>query len=154
MTSNIKKNRFKFVTDDEMYSLEVDIIGANTPDVTLNSININAYGGDLFKRSGDSIEFGELTLKVRLDEEMSNYQLFLDWIYSIHNPVTSKQEELPKQASLLIYAVNGKVLKEYYFWNIRPINLSGIEFLTNTDEDFELFDITFDFDRFELRSVD
>lgn len=121
---------------------------------------------------GDHIDFSNLTITFRVDEEMRNYKELFDWIValgfpenfqqysaiapnrgrfggSITNPVAGTG--IYSDASLMILNSVKAPIVEYTFKNLYPISLSDIQFDTR-DSDVNYVDVTatFAYELFKL----
>jgi len=106
---------------------------------------------------GDKMEFGQLGVTALIDEDMFSYKEIYDWIQSnaTTNFVSATDATDATPASVaditvnILNSMNNKT-KEIRYYNAFPIDISGISFASTTEEQFLTFDITFQFDQFEL----
>ena len=152
MRNNAQKNRFQMLFTDELYNLQSDIFKVNLPGISLSSFEVTGYGGITYKQSGDTYDYGQLRITLRLYDDLSNMEKFQDWMHELLDPETGDSNEKSIQGTLQIYGSSGKVIKEVDFQNLRPVDIVEIDFESNTTEvDFELFEVTFDLDRWNFR---
>ncbi len=103
--------------------------------------------------AGDHLEFSELELTYRVDEDLTNYLEVYNWIrglafpesYAEYSALANKPlasgEGLKSDASLII-TTNGKSPNfECVFEDVFPVSLSNIDFLT-TDETVNYIEAT------------
>jgi hypothetical protein len=105
---------------------------------------------------GDKIEFGTLGVTALIDEDMVSYKEIYDWMLSNVDGFTAATDATDtKPASTaditvnILNSMNNKT-KEIRYYNAFPTDISGISFASTTAEQFLTFDITFQFDQFEL----
>jgi hypothetical protein len=105
---------------------------------------------------GDKIEFGTLGVTALIDEDMVSYKEIYDWMLSNVEGFTAATDATDtKPASTADITVNvlnsmNNKTKEIRYYNAFPTDISGIAFASTTEEQFLTFNITFQFDQFEL----
>ena len=150
--NNLQKNRFMMIFTDELYNLQNDIYSVTLPSLTLSSVEVNAYGGTKYKKSGDDMDFGQLIISIKIDEDLSNLMKFYGWAFELFNPETGEKKEKTMPGTLQIYGSNDKVIKEIDFVNLRIASIPDVTFESNIQyPDFEVAEIIFDFDRFSIK---
>lgn len=147
----------------EFYTQNVSLPGLNgsfTPISTPFS-NIN--------RHGDKLEYEDLNITVRMDENLRAYKEIHDWLVAITKPQSYQDYRLKTQkqvqteriatsdqliysdASLFVLNSAGNPNIEFRFVDLFPTSLSGIQFTTtNSDTDFATCDITFKYTYFTI----
>lgn len=118
-------------------------------------------------RHGDKLEYEDLTVTIRVDEDLRAYKELHDWLVALTKPISYDQYTLKTQrqsdrltlpedmlysdASVFILNSNGNPNLEFRFVDIFPISLSGIQFnSTATDTDFASCDITFKYTYYDI----
>ena len=105
---------------------------------------------------GDKMEFGTLGVTALIDEDMVSYKEIYDWMQGNVSGFTAATDATDtKPASTADITVNvlnsmNNKTKEIRYYNAFPTDISGIAFASTTEEQFLTFDITFQFDQFEL----
>jgi hypothetical protein len=122
---------------------------------------------------GDHIEFGQLTVTFRVDEDMQNYEELLGWIFATGFPDNFAQYKPMSQsanrggtgtlmsgetqfsdATLMILNSVKQPVVEITFFDMFPIGLSELNFDTKMlDVDYLDATATFVYRKFEIRRV-
>lgn len=153
MNSNLIKNRFKLVfnDDEKLQDLELDILSVSFPGITLSSYEVPFRSGLKIKKSGDEITFNTLSITFRVTQDLQNYVDLLEWIFELKNPLTGIAIEKHLPATLQLYLPTGKLLREIYFAGMFPVSLSDIQFSTNTDDtEYQECIVGFEYTYFEF----
>jgi len=140
------------------------IQSVNLPSVTLGEYSFPTP----FSRipvPGDHLEFGELTVAFRIDEDMQNYREINEWLFALGFPENFSQYESLKNTDLLAGSGEGLVSDatltiltsamnpniEVRFKDMFPLSLDSIDFLYSaTDIDYILGSATFRYQRYEI----
>lgn len=145
--SNIPQNTnflsplgFKF-TISKTPGVNYFVQSVNIPSVTLG----NAEVANPFRRipfAGDQLEYGDLVITFRVDEELKNYRELYDWIVALGFPESFDQYKsladvpqttgagLYSDASLIVLSSAMNPLMEVSFKNIYPYALTDLQFNT------------------------
>ena len=134
---------------------------ANIPDITLGIANQSTYLKDI-DIPGDKIQFGDLTLRFLVDENLENYMEIQNWIRGLGYPEKLSQygdleaqgfySERYKQKGPNIYSDGTlQVLKssqipnfQIQFKDLFPYSLGTLSFnATNTDVQYFTSDVSF-----------
>ena len=147
--SNLKKNRFHLIFDNNLYNLSDDILSVNYPGLSISTV-ASYHKGQASKQAGDNVTYDSLSITIRVDEKMENYDKFYEWIVSMVHGNTGHKKHKGINASLVLYDLNEKIFKKVKFVNIFPTQVGAIEFRTNTDDnEWQEADITFEYDYYE-----
>ena len=140
---------FQFKINSETYpNLEYFCTSANLPDISLN-VSEQPFRGTTVKYTGETLTFGDLTLRVNLLEDLENYIETFNWMHSIIN--SDNAESLQEQGTLLILNSHNNVAKEVHFKGLFPTSLGGITFDAQGDFSYASADITFAYTTFEFK---
>jgi hypothetical protein len=105
---------------------------------------------------GDKVDFGQLGITALIDEDMNDYTEIFNWItgnlekYTTAN--ASNATLAPSVSDITINVLNSmnNKTKAIRYVSAFPIDMSGIDFTSATDEQFLTFSVTFQFDQFVL----
>lgn len=125
----------------------------NLPSITVGSTAIPSP----FIRvpvTGDHLQFGDLTLTFKVDEDMTNYIEIFNWIKAIGKPDNFAQYDPQQQysdATLTVLSSNYRVKQEIQFYDIFPVDLGGFTFMSTAgDVDYIETIATFRFRNFDF----
>jgi hypothetical protein len=153
MKSNFKRNRFRLLFEEELYNLENDILKVNFPTLTVGTVEVSSINGLYIKQTGDSIDLDPLVITIRVTEDMDNIIKFIEWLFTLKNPIDGTSTEKSMQATLQLYSVDGKVIREFDFYDLRPSVIAGLDLETNTaDTEYDEASITFEFNRMAIKA--
>lgn len=119
---------------------------------------------------GDHVDFGELIVSFRVDEDMRNYLELFDWIIALGFPKDFKQykaladqdrrlnprstDGIMSDGVVIVQNSNAKSNKKVTFINMFPTTLSDITFDTRqSDVDYLECTASFAYERFEISDV-
>ena len=140
---------FQFKINSDTYpNLEYFATSANLPDVSLN-VNEQPFRGTTVKYTGETLTFGDLTLRVNLLEDLENYIETFNWMHNIIQ--SGNAEGFQEQGTLLILNSHNNVAKEVHFKGLFPTALGGITFDAQGDFAYASSDITFAYTSFEFK---
>ena len=134
------------------------------PDVILPAISSGTPFNQL-NFAGDHLEFTDLILEFKFDENLTNLREIFDWMRGLGFPEEFKQysdlkKGNPGNAGLrsdasLIVITNGQVAnKEFYFRDIFPTRIGGPKFDTrNTSVPYVTTDVHFSIRDFEINDI-
>lgn len=130
------------------------------PTITLGQTPGGAPKLEGFQIVGTKMQFDPLILQVLLDEDLQAWYQMYSWMKELVDPKGGnpvKFNDSVSQAQLHILTnnkTNQNIIIE--FKNIWPTTLSGFTFATNTTDDIPpmVFDVTFNFDSFRVRTED
>jgi len=150
LTSNfnyLTPTGFRLTIDTSKYAnIEYFLTGFSIPDVNLGDVPVT-YRGVTGYVPGDKIEYGIMSCRFIIDEDMKNYIEVFNWMQSniaSTNVVTSDM-------ILTILTSHNNPNKQFKFINAFPTSLSGVEFSTqNTDIEYVQANVSFRYDRFTI----
>lgn len=130
---------------------------ANIPGLTANPI---AQGSPFnkFYVHGDTLDFGQFSIQIRVDENMESYTEIMNWLIGLNFPEKFSQfanledgEGLYSDATLTMMTNSKNPNVEVKLINMFPISMGEIQFdITQPDITPAVVDVTFQLDRFEL----
>ena len=147
---------------------------ANIPDMTLGVAEQPTYLRDI-PTPGDKIQFGDLSLRFLVDEDLSNYMEIQNWIRGLGYPETLKEfDDLEKQdylygakpfdqrgdqiysdGTLQILSSNLVPKFNVKFRDLFPYSLSTMSFdATDTDIEYFTADATFKYTLYTLTDLE
>ena len=138
-------NGFKLTINREKFaSTEFFVTSFSLPSMNLGETQVN-YKNAIGYVSGDTITFDPITLRIAIDETMSNYVELNKWM--VDNETKIEKHDM----ILSILSSHNQTNKQIQFTNAFPTSLSGVEFTTSgTGIDYLQTDITFRYDRFKI----
>lgn len=110
----------------------------------------------LHTEPGDKIKFDEFSLTFIVVEDLSNWNEIYQWLIDNGAPRDYRQYKHDSRFSdgvLQLYSSKRNPILKYKFYNMHPIELSGIDF-DESDEDFIIrkSEITFAYTHYEIYS--
>lgn len=105
---------------------------------------------------GDKVDFGQLGITALIDEDMNDYTEIFNWITGNLEKHTTANESnatiAPSVSDITINVLNSmnNKTKAIRYVSAFPVDMSGIDFTSATDEQFLTFSVTFQFDQFVL----
>jgi len=124
---------------------------AQIPEATMGTIEI-PYFGRKVKVAGDRT-FAEWTVTIINDEDFLIRNAMEQWMASINSHEgnvtqlgTASASEYKAQAQITQYSKTGAPLRTYNFNGLFPTNIAAIGMDWNTTDDIERFDVTFQYD--------
>ena len=124
---------------------------AQIPESTLGVIEV-PYFGRKVKVAGDRT-FAEWTVTIMNDEDFLVRNAMEQWMASINAHAsnitqlgTASQGEYKAQAQITQFSKTGSALRTYNFNGLFPTNVAAIGMDWNTTDDIERFDVTFQYD--------
>ena len=124
---------------------------AQIPEATMGIIEI-PYIGRKVKVAGDRT-FAEWTVTIINDEDFLIRNAMEQWMASINAHEsnvtqlgTASASEYKAQAQITQYSKTGQALRTYNFNGLFPTNIAAIGMDWNTVDDIERFDVTFQYD--------
>jgi hypothetical protein len=152
LTSNLNllsPTGFKLTINRSKYAnIEFFITTFSIPDISISPIQIHHRGTSAYS-AGESMTFGDLSLRFAIDEDMNNYSEIYNWLES--NVKSSSDDKQIDQHDMIlsIMSSHNNVNKQFQFKNAFPITLSGVEFSTqSTSVDYLQADVSFRYDEF------
>jgi len=138
---------FRLTIDHTLFAnIEYFITSFTIPEIGINEVSIPHRGHTVF-HSGEPINFGSLSVRFIIDEDMKNYTEIYDWIYRNHISPGSDFSDM----ILTVLSSHNNSNKQFQFQNAFPTTLSGAEFNTQaTEVEYLQADITFRYDLFKI----
>jgi len=138
---------FQFKIDSTKYSnVEYFCTSVSLPDLSLSEVAM-PYKTSNMGMTGDRINFGDLTIRFNITEDMENYIEMYNWMHDI----IQKGESHKSDATLSILSSHNNVTKEVTFKDCFPTALSAIEFSTQqTDIEYLQADVTLKYTYFDI----
>jgi len=131
------------------------VVNLEMPDITISPAQ-SAYptGSQYFP--GGATEYGELTLRFIIDEDLKNYTELFNWItqqtFATNYAPKDKEQFLVSDGALTTLNNASVANKTFFFHDLFPISLSGWQFETNVSEPAPVeCTATFKFSYFELK---
>jgi hypothetical protein len=128
---------------------------AALPESTLGVIEV-PYFGRKVKIAGDRT-FAEWTVTIINDEDFLIRNAMENWMSTINTHIgnvralgTSSPSEYKSQAQITQYSKTGAELRTYTFNGLFPSSVAPITMDWNTTDDIERFDVTFQYDWWEV----
>ena len=125
------------------------------PESTLGTIEV-PYFGRKIKLAGDRT-FAQWTVTVINDEDFLIRNAMEAWSAAINSHQgnlrgfpNASPLNYKSQAQVVQYSKTGEILRTYQFNGIYPQSVASIPVDWNTTDDIERFDVTFDFDWWEV----
>jgi hypothetical protein len=135
---------------------------ANVPDITLDLASQPTMLGRNIPQPGNKLEFGDLSLRFLVDENLENYMEIQNWMRGLGYPEEVKQfrdlsnegiiqgnyvndrQNIYSDGTLQILNSNLVAKFQVFFKDLFPYSLSTITFdATNTDIEYFTADVTF-----------
>lgn len=127
---------------------------AQIPESTIGTIEV-PYFGRKIKIAGDRT-FGEWTVTIINDEDFRIRNSMERWMADINrhevnlNQAGPRPNDYKSRGEVIQYGKNGDILRNYTFDGIFPTNVAAITLDWDTTDDIERFDVTFQFDWWEI----
>ena len=104
------------------------------------------------------LEFSDLSIKFKIDEDMKNYREIFDWMNALGFPDSydqkSKWADTYSDASLIIMTSQYQPNIEIKFIDLYPSNLASVEFdISGSDIEFLSGDVTFNYRSYQINSI-
>ena len=133
---------------------------ASIPDMALGRIDTVTNPFNKLPIAGDKMEFSDLSLKFKVDEDMKNYREIFDWMVGLGFPDSYDQRKAVNKnqpysdASLIIMTAQYQPNIEVKFIDLYPTNLASLEFdISGTDIEYLTGDVTFTYRSYEINSI-
>jgi hypothetical protein len=145
----LQPSGFRIVIEREQYAnLEFFSQSVTHPGSTVNAVEIGIPRIQGFPVSGDTINYGDLSLTLILDEDLSAYKEMQTWLEQC---VYNKGETVNHDVTVIILNSHNNSCGKIRYKNAIPTQLGSIEFTsTQGDVTYISFDVTFRFTEFEL----
>ena len=154
MKNNINRGRFRMIFSGHNLAFTTqDIVSIEIPNLSVSATDIPLLNGYSAKRTtGNPIDFGELSVSFFLDEDLSIFQFFFDWMMRGNSPIDGKAIEDIRQAELQILSPAGNPLAVFQFKGLQVLNLNSFTLeVNNEDTNYEIFPVSFSYDYFTMK---
>lgn len=150
--NTLRPGGFKFQLDPERFpNINFFTVGVDLPSVDAVSAEQSFRTQNLYV-PGDKLVYNPLTITFLLDEDMKNYQELFDWI--VHN-ANNDINPIYSDGTLTILNSHNNGVKQFYFHDLLPIIINGIEFDAQSDNnEYVRAQVTFQYTLFEIQDLD
>lgn len=137
---------------------------ANIPDMNL-SVATQATRYNAVPQPGDEVNFGDLSVRFLVDENLKNYKSIHDWIRALGHPYSSTdlqtlgigddyEEKTYSDGILFVLDSNFNKKIKIVYKDLFPTSLSGLNFdSTNTDNNYFTAEASFKFTIFDIEYI-
>lgn len=96
-----------------------------------------------------NISYGDLSVTMKIDEEMEAYDEIFDWMERLGHPDSFEQYQNERvDARLLVLGSNKRPIRDFTFTDVYPNSISELQFdVTLSDVQYFTFNVTFAFNR-------
>lgn len=123
----------------------------NLPPLISGQISFQAGRTFEAKYPGDTLNVGEVTCQVLLDEDMKTYKEIQEWM--VFNATNNGSDGVVSDASLSILTNNHNANHEIYYHRMFPTSMSEINLRTvDSPENPLTFLVTFAFEKYEFKA--
>ena len=164
LTKNInylQPTSFKLLIDRKHYpNLEFFAQSVSHPSMTMTSVDF-PFRKTSVAFPGDTLDFGELTANIILDEDMNSYTEMFNWMRrnldnNSSNPLnrTSRDASSYADVTLSILSSHNNQTRQVRYIDCVPTALGAIEFQsTSSGTEYITFQVSFSYSYFELFGV-
>tara|TARA_B100001250_G_scaffold174670_1_gene150215 strand:- start:44 stop:562 length:519 start_codon:yes stop_codon:yes gene_type:complete len=128
---------------------------ASIPDITMPIAEVDTPYRRIPIAGSGGVQFGDLSLRFIIDEELKNYTSIHNWIrtYGLSEGRTPEgTEDQYSRANLFILTSHNNTNHVIEFKNMFPVSLSGVPFdATVGDIDYLTADVTFKYEKYDIR---
>jgi len=155
---------FKFLIQ-KLPTVNYFCTSANIPEMTLGQIDTVDNTFIKLPVPGDKLSFGLITVRFRVDEDLSNFQEVYDWMIGLGYPDNFQQRadiqqgvqrsgDVYSDASLIITTAQYRPNIEVRFIDAYPVNIAMPEFdIEQTTVTPMVADATFAYRKYELHKI-
>lgn len=160
-TNYLSPTRFKVVISRRNYpNLQFFANSVQHPSMDMTPPDVG-YRRTSVAVPADTVDFGQLTLDIMLDEKMRVYEEMYNWMLRLVNekvkPNTGKLYADAKEdpasyndMTISIYNSSNNPIRRIQYVNALPVTLGDINFTATSDDQFITFPCTFKFDYFKF----
>lgn len=135
---------------------------ANIPDMTLGQVDSITNTFIKLPVPGDKLQFGALTVRFRIDEDLRNYKEIYDWMTGLGYPDNFDQSsairtgiqasgQVYSDATLLINTASNRPNAQVSFVDAYPVSLSALQFdISGTDAQYLEADVSFVYRKYNI----
>jgi len=111
---------------------------------------------------GDKLTYDELTLSIKLDEDMQAWEEIYDWMigigkpddYTQHASLVASDDGIYSDASLIVISNNRIPNREFTFKNMFPVSLAPITLDTRSPNvEYVVLDIGFKYQSYSIKKT-
>lgn len=147
MLNFLTQLKFQF-TIQRLPNVTFYVQATTLPSLSLQPIEVNTQKNKIFQ-AGNKIEYGELSVTFRVDEQMQNYQEIHDWMIGLGAPENYDQYKKLKESeyglfsdgTLIILNSSNRPTLEISYKNMFPTSLGELSFDMRS-QDVEYLDCT------------
>ena len=159
-TNYLQPTGFKVLIDRVNFpSLQFYAQTVAHPDANLDPAEVNFRRVAPIPFTGDTLQFGVLSMDILLDEDMNSYRELYSWMESTveQKHVTASSKLIAQQTnmqpsyydiSVSVLSSHNNVNREFKYINAFPISMGNINFEATTDQQYIIFPVSFRFDYF------
>lgn len=146
-------------------NLNFFVTDVNIPSINLGYVELPSPF-KIIELPGDKLDFGDLTITFKVDEDLANYLEIFNWVYNLGFPETTQQFAnlrnakngdaggIFSDATLSILSSSMKPNAEVVFEDLFPISLSDVNFTTtDTDINYVTATVVFKFKLFKINKL-
>ena len=154
LTTNINllaPTGFKLTINREKFAnTEYFVTSFSIPDISSTPIETR-FRGVISYESGEPRQFGDLSIRFAIDEDMKNYTEIYNWLESNSNKDATSGQMEKHDMILSVLSSHNTVTKQFQFKNAFPTTIAGVEFNTqNTDIEYLQADVTFRYTEYSI----
>ena len=170
--SILNKNNFRLLID-KIPTVEYYVQSVNIPGLTFNELAVGAGVGLDAYFPGDKIEFGKLTVKFLVDEDLENFKEVYDWMNAIipiqdpadYSAYTATQKtptglmsgvdsDLNQYSDITLVTNTNKNIpnKFFRFHDCFPTSLGELELISGSDSEPVTCQVEFIFSYYDIES--
>ncbi len=148
---------FKLIIDRKNYgNLAYTVQTATHSSVSLNTVEV-PYQRTNIKEAGDTLNYGDVTFEMILEEDLTNYNEMHDWLRRIvETPSKSAVDRdgeppLAVDISLMVLSSKNNTTNRIIYYNAFPVDLGVISFDASVDGvNYITVPVTFSYDYFDV----
>ena len=132
------------INRDDFPNLEFHAQAVQHPNVASNPVDVG-YRRTPVALTGDTLDFGILSMDVLLDEDMQSYTELYNWMESSVEQKSTRDRFY--DITVFILTSHNNVNKKFTYINAFPIDIGAINLASDADQ-FITFPVTFKYDYF------
>lgn len=143
------------VSDPNIRTMEFFVNEFSGMGMSLSDISPNEYAGQIVKRPGDLITFGDLNLQVIMDENFDSLKEIIDFMQTIKNTQTNVIDWNSSFTGILYAASNkNNFKKKFEFKHCWIRDLADINFMSTTSASTPVIvPVTVAYDTYSVSSI-
>lgn len=137
---------FRVLIDRQDFpNLEFHAQAVQHPNVAVNPVEVG-YRRTPIALTGDTLDFGTLSMDVLLDEDMQSYSELYNWMEQAVEKKSDRHDYY--DISVFILTSHNNVNKKFTYINAFPIDIGSISLAATDAEQYISFPVTFRYDYF------